>query len=75
MSFFKRMASAEQGAMASPTSLSRYQGIVLRCIDPVIGIPVQQLNTLVQFWVNGLEILPSSAKDAADKIGQLVYAV
>ena len=49
----------------SPTTLSRYQGMIKRYIDPVIGnIPVQQLNTLaVQSWVNGLKISPSSGKE------------
>ena len=51
----------------SPTTLSRYQGMIRRYIDPVIGnIPVQQLNTLaVQSWVNGLKISPSSGKEMA----------
>ena len=49
----------------SPTTLSRYQGMIKRYINPVIGhIPVQQLTTLaVQSWVNGLKISPSSGKE------------
>lgn len=49
----------------SPTTLSRYQGMIKRYITPVIGhIPVQQLTTLaVQSWVNGLKISPSSGKE------------
>lgn len=49
----------------SPTTLSRYQGMIKRYIDPIIGhLPVQQLNTLaVQSWVNGLKISPSSGKE------------
>ena len=48
----------------SPTTLSRYQGMIRRYIDPVIGhMQVQQMNTLaVQSWVNGLKISPSSGK-------------
>ncbi len=49
----------------SPTTLSRYQGMIKRYIKPVIGhMQVQQLNTLaVQAWVNGLKISPSSGKE------------
>ena len=49
----------------SPTTLSRYQGMIKRYINPIIGhIPVQQLTTLaVQSWVNGLKISPSSGKE------------
>ena len=49
----------------SSTTLSRYQGMIKRYINPVIGhIPVQQLTTLaVQSWVNGLKISPSSGKE------------
>ena len=51
----------------SPTTLSRYQGMIKRYIDPVIGhMQVQKLNTLaVQSWVNGLKISPSSGKEMA----------
>lgn len=49
----------------SPTTLSRYQGMIRRYIDPVIGhIQVQKLNTLaVQSWVNGLKVSPASGKE------------
>lgn len=49
----------------SPTTLSRYQGMIRRYVDPVIGhMQVQQLNTLaVQSWVNGLKISPASGKE------------
>ena len=48
----------------SPTTLSRYQGMIKRYIKPLLGhIQVQQLNTLaVQAWVNGLKVSPSSGK-------------
>lgn len=51
----------------SPTTLSRYQGMIKRYIDPVIGhMQVQQLNTLaVQSWVNGLKVSPVSGKPMA----------
>ena len=51
----------------SPTTLSRYQGMIKRYIDPVIGhMQVQKLNTLaVQSWVNGLKISPASGKEMA----------
>lgn len=49
----------------SPTTLSRYQGMVKRYINPLLGsMQVQQLNTLaVQAWVNGLKVSPSSGKE------------
>lgn len=48
----------------SPTTLSRYQGMIRRYIDPMLGhLQVQQLNTLaVQSWVNKLKISPASGK-------------
>lgn len=51
----------------SPTTLSRYQGMVRRYIDPLIGhTQVQQLNTLaVQAWVNSLKVSPASGKEMA----------
>lgn len=51
----------------SPTTLSRYQGMIKRYIKPLLGhMQVQQLNTLaVQNWVNGLKISPSSGKPMA----------
>jgi len=49
----------------SPTTLSRYQGMIRRYIIPLLGsVQVQQLNTLaVQAWVNGLKVSPSSGKE------------
>ena len=49
----------------SPTTLSRYEGMIKRYIKPIIGsIQVQQLNTLaVQAWVNGLKVSPVSGKE------------
>lgn len=49
----------------SPTTLSRYQGMVKRYIDPLLGnIQVQQLSTLaVQSWVNSLKVSPVSGKE------------
>lgn len=49
----------------SPTTLSRYQGMIKRYINPLLGnIQVQQLGTLaVQSWVNGLKVSPSSGKE------------
>lgn len=51
----------------SPTTLSRYEGMIKRYIKPIIGhMQVQQLNTLaVQAWVNGLKVSPSSGKPMA----------
>ncbi len=51
----------------SPTTLSRYQGMIRRYIDPMLGhMQVQQLNTLaVQSWVNSLKISPASGKEMA----------
>ena len=49
----------------SPTTLSRYQGMIHRYINPVIGnVRVQQLNTLaVQSWVNSLKVSLASGKE------------
>ena len=49
----------------SPTTLSRYQGMIKRYIDPLLGkTQVQHLTTLaVQAWVNGLKTSPSSGKE------------
>lgn len=49
----------------SPTTLSRYQGMIKRYINPLLGaMQVQQLSTLaVQAWVNELKISPSSGKE------------
>jgi integrase len=61
----------------SPTTLSRYQGMIKRYIKPIIGhIQVQQLNTLaVQAWVNGLKISPSSGKPMAAATVKHAYHV
>lgn len=49
----------------SPTTLSRYEGMIKRYIKPIIGhIQVQELTTLaVQAWVNGLKTSPVSGKE------------
>lgn len=49
----------------SPTTLERYQGMIRRYINPLIGhTQVQKLNTLaVQAWVNSLKISPASGKE------------
>lgn len=49
----------------SPTTLSGYQGMIKRYINPLLGhVQVQHLNTLaVQSWVNSLKISPSSGKE------------
>lgn len=49
----------------SPTTLSRYQGMIKRYIKPMLGsIQVQQLTTLaVQNWVNRLKISPVSGRE------------
>lgn len=48
----------------SPTTLSRYQGMIRRYIIPLLGsVQVQELKPLtVQAWVNGLQVSPSSGK-------------
>lgn len=49
----------------SPTTLSRYQGMIKRYINPLIGhMQVQKLSTLaVQTWVNSLKLSPASGKE------------
>lgn len=61
----------------SPTTLSRYQGMIKRYINPVIGhMQVQKLNTLaVQSWVNGLKISPVSGKEMSAATIKHVYHV
>ena len=61
----------------SPTTLSRYQGMIKRYIKPIIGhMQVQQLNTLaVQAWVNGLKVSPSSGKPMAAATVKHAYHV
>lgn len=61
----------------SPTTLSRYQGMIKRYIKPIIGhMQVQQLNTLaVQAWVNGLKISPASGKPMAAATVKHAYHV
>ena len=51
----------------SPTTLSRYQGMIKRYINPLIGsMQVQHLTTLaVQSWVNSLKVSPTSGKAMA----------
>lgn len=51
----------------SPTTLSRYEGMIKRYIKPLIGhIQVQQLTTLaVQAWVNSLKVSPITQKEMA----------
>ena len=61
----------------SPTTLERYQGMIRRYINPVIGhMHVQKLNTLaVQSWVNGLKISPSSGKEMSATTVKHAYHV
>ena len=61
----------------SPTTLSRYKGMIKRYIDPLIGhTQVQQLNTIaVQAWVNSLKISPASGKPMAAATIKHVYHV
>lgn len=49
----------------SPTTLSRYQGMIRRYIVPLLGpIQVQELKPLaVQAWVNNLKISPASGNE------------
>ena len=51
----------------SPTTLSRYEGMIKRYINPLLGhIQVQELTTMaVQAWVNSLKISPVSGKEMA----------
>lgn len=61
----------------SPTTLSRYQGMIKRYIDPLIGhIPVQKLTTLAaQSWVNGLKASPITSKEMAPATIKHAYHV
>lgn len=61
----------------SPTTLSRYEGMIKRYIKPLIGhMQVQQLNTLaVQAWVNGLKVSPASGKEMSAATVKHVYHV
>lgn len=61
----------------SPTTLSRYEGMIKRYIKPLIGrMQVQQLNTLaVQAWVNGLKVSPVSGKEMSASTVKHVYHV
>ena len=61
----------------SPTTKSRYRGMIDRYIIPVIGhVQVQHLNTLtVQKWVNGLKISPSSGKELSASTIKHAYHV
>lgn len=61
----------------SPTTLSRYKGMIQRYIKPVIGhMQVQQLNTLaVQAWVNGLKVSPASGKEMSAATVKHAYHV
>lgn len=61
----------------SPTTLSRYQGMIKRYIKPIIGhMQVQQLNTLaVQAWVNGLKTSPASGKEMSASTIKHAYHV
>ena len=48
----------------SPTTLSKYQGMIRRYITPLLGaVQVQELKPLaIQAWVNGLKTSPASGK-------------
>ena len=61
----------------SPTTLSRYQGMIKRYIKPIIGhMQVQQLNTLaVQAWVNSLKTSPASGKEMSASTIKHAYHV
>ena len=61
----------------SPTTLSRYEGMIKRYIKPIIGhMQVQQLNTLaVQAWVNGLKVSPVSGKEMSAATVKHAYHV
>ena len=51
----------------SPTTVSRYQGMIRRYIKPLLGhLQVQELRTLaVQTWVNNLKISPTTGQPMA----------
>ena len=61
----------------SPTTLSRYEGMIKRYIKPILGhIQVQQLTTLaVQAWVNSLKVSPASGKDMSAATVKHAYHV
>ena len=61
----------------SPTTLSGYEGMIRRYINPLIGhIPVQSLTTIaVQAWVNSLKVSPSSGKEMSAKTIKHCYHV
>lgn len=61
----------------SPTTLSRYQGMINRYINPLLGsMQVQQLTTLaVQSWVNGLKVSPASGKEMSAATVKHTYHV
>ena len=61
----------------SPTTLSRYEGMIKRYIKPILGhIQVQQLTTLaVQSWVNGLKTSPVSGKEMSASTVKHAYHV
>lgn len=61
----------------SPTTLSRYKGMIQRYIKPLIGhMQVQQLKTLaVQAWVNGLKVSPASGKEMSAATVKHAYHV
>jgi len=61
----------------SPTTLSRYEGMIKRYIKPLLGhIQVQQLTTLaVQAWVNGLKTSPVSGKEMSATTVKHAYHV
>lgn len=61
----------------SPTTLSRYQGMIKRYIIPMIGsVQVQQLGTLaVQAWVNSLKVSPLSGKEMSAATVKHTYHV
>lgn len=61
----------------SPTTLSRYQGMIKRYIIPMIGsVQVQQLGALaVQAWVNSLKVSPLSGKEMSAATVKHTYHV
>lgn len=61
----------------SPTTYSRYVGMINRYIKPLIGtIQVSELTTLaVQAWVNNLKISPVSGKEMAAATVKHAYHV
>lgn len=61
----------------SPTTLSRYEGMIKRYINPLLGnLQVQQLSTLaIQAWVNNLKVSPVSGKEMSASTIKHVYHV